>query len=384
MEYTGITRQEIVELGQTSSDPAVSIYVPTARTGPEVMQSRIKLKNLITQAENHLVDRGLRRTLAIDLLKSAAGLDQDEDFWNKRLDSVALFIGPSLFKAYHLPFTSPEFIEVSNRFNVRPLADVLTKCLCYYVLALDKNNVRLVHFDYGQPQEVHVPNMPLSIDEFIKLEYAAKDLQFHSAGRAGQVGGVISHVAGDQGVDPKDRLHRFCLAIGHAVEKRLANSKEPLALVGTEENQAFYRAVSRYPHLLEKGAVQTPKMLNGNGLREAVAPIIREFEDKPRVAAAAHFSEMAGTGLTSEQLEDILPAAQDGKVDVLFIRSQATAWGVYTPETHELRIHEKPGVGDVELINQAALATLHNSGVVYPAGAAQPAFTGPVAAIYRY
>jgi hypothetical protein len=381
MVYDGITRQQILDLIPEACDPAISVYVPTARAGADVMQGRIKLKNLLVQAENLLVDRGMRRTLAIDLLKPVADLDNDPNFWNDRLDAVAFFLRPGWFEAFHLPFSTPEFLHVGDRFYVRPALQTLNQCRLWYVLALDKNHVHLVRCGLRRASEVHVEGMPESMDSFVSVEHGEKRLQFHTAGAAGRAGSIISHGTGDKGVDHKERLNRLALAVARSVEAHLMGSTEPVALAGTEEFQDSFRAVTKLHNLLDRGITRSPKLLEPLDLKAESEAIIRDHADAPRLAALAHYAEMAGTGLTSHQLDEILPAAVQGKIDMLFTRSDAAAWG---PFNGGVTVRDEPLVGDQELLNEASLITLQNSGSVYPFQKSELAISEPIAAIFRY
>lgn len=383
MEYNTITPRHIIRLAKQRSDPAISIYVPTARTGADVLLGRIKLKNLLTKAENELVQRGMRHTLALDFLSRACELDQSEDFWNTRLDCIAMFIGPDIFEAFHLPFSAPEYVEVGTRFHVRPLLPVLESCFSYYVLALERDDIRLVHYTARKAKKEHVENMPKSFKAFVGVTHPGKQLEYHSAGRIGRAGTVIRHSGGDQSAEDKDRLHHLCLAVNRSVEAHLAASTDPVILAGTKDFQDCFREVSTLPNLAAKGIEGSPKMLGLGELHDAAEPIIRDLEAEQRAHRLARFSELGGTDLACHELYDILAAAWFGKVDTLFIRDGAQVWGTFVPGA-SMVTHETPIDGDEDLLNKAAIATLESSGVAYIVAPDEKTFVGPAVAILRY
>lgn len=368
MIYDGISRNTILDLAKTTGEPAISIYVPTYRTGPEAMQGRIKLKNLLALAENRLVEQGMRRTLATELLSEATALIEDSDFWNDRLDAVAIFVSPGFFKAHHLPYSTPELLHIGPHFYVRPLVRALNYSAAFYVLALDKNHVRLMHCTPRAVNEMKVGDMPHSLEKFVAVEHVEKQYQYHTAGRIGGAGSVIGHGAADKGEDEKDRLHRFSQAISRSLEKFLGASREPVVLVGTKDFQDIFRSVAHLPCLLPEGVAQSPKMLDGRQLCAAASPLVEAFEDTARQAAMERYREIAGTGLTAQTLDQVLPAAAEGKVDALFILPNAAVWGQ----------------GDIELINEATIATLENSGTVYEIADDELSLPEPIAASFRY
>jgi hypothetical protein len=59
----------------------VSIFMPTHRTGVEIQQDPIRLKNLLGEVEEQLVAGGLRAPVAQELLEPAQRLLRNSLFW---------------------------------------------------------------------------------------------------------------------------------------------------------------------------------------------------------------------------------------------------------------------------------------------------------------
>lgn len=382
MVYDGITRPQIAELVLLRSKSVISVSLPTARIGADVQQGRIRLKNMLVEAEDRLVsDHKLRRTLAMDILGPAAEACADVEFWNDRLDSVGIYIAPGFYRAYHLPFTVREHLEIGPRAFVRPLLPGLANQPTFYVLALDQGGVRLLRCGPRGAKQVPVQEMPETMESFVADEHVDKQVQFHTAGAVGRAGGVIGHGAGDRGADPKGRLQRFSIAISRAVERYLIDKTEPVILAGVDEFQNEFRAESRLRHLLDDGIRGSTHMSEPLDLRRAALPIVAEYADIPREMAVARYRQLAGTGKTSQQIEEILTSAESGRVDVLFLDSERDLWGTYEGgiTTHPERLP-----GDSELLNLTALATLENGGAVFEAEPSDLGIAGPLAAVYRY
>ncbi|HWA83890.1 MAG TPA: hypothetical protein VG820_10670 [Fimbriimonadaceae bacterium] len=380
----GITRSHVAALASGKDQPAVSIYIPTSRTGVDVLQGHIRLKNFLVAAEERLVEKGMRRTLAKQLLAPAAELVDDVDFWNDRLDAVAIFIGPNSFQAFHLPFPTPAELQVGAANLITPLLPVLTKQWDFHILALDKNHVRLVACHGEKAAEVAVREMPVSLEAFVATEHPEKLVGLHSAGSAGRAGSVIAHGMEDKSALDKDRTHRFSLAIEHAVHRYLGKSPDPLVLAGTADFQQAYREVNKTPSLLATGIVCSPKTLEPKELLELATPTIKEEADRDRMRAIDRYREMAGTGLTSQQIEEILAASCQGRVDVLLAPIESEVWGTFDGETGKAVLHADPTAGDEDLVNQAAIATIRNRGTAYTIRPEELPLNGPAAAIFRY
>ena len=384
MEQQSMSRRQIRELAGHVANHAISIYFPTSRIGGDVQQGPIRLKNELAKAEERLAKEGMRRTLAIDLLAPAAALVEDEAFWNERLDGVAVFLAPNFFRAVHVPFEVKELCAVGTHFQLRPLLNVLNDRTSAYILALEQGHVRLLHHGPRGIVSVAVDDMPESVETFASHEHSGKQVQTHTAGHAGQAGSIIGHGSHDKGIEERDRLRRFCAAIDKALVRHLHSSETPVVLVGTQEVQDAFRLHSKLPHLVEKGVVCSPKVLDGNELWTKASPIIDADSDQIRQKALGRYREIVGTGFTSQQIEEILPAAMTGKVDILFANDAPPVWGRFDEAAGVALIHDEPADEDEDLINRAALATIANGGRVYPVNEEDLALTGPAAAIYRY
>src|SRR5690348_10522192 len=110
-----------------SRAPAVSIFLPTHRAGQEIRQDPIRLKNLVRQAEQQLINEGTRAAEARNLLEPVAGLVEDSAFWRRQAEGLAVFRSPNVFLTYQVPFPVAEFVAVSDRFYIKPLLPLLDR-----------------------------------------------------------------------------------------------------------------------------------------------------------------------------------------------------------------------------------------------------------------
>jgi hypothetical protein len=374
VSFNGISRNQIEELVNHGEETVASIYVPTARKGIDVLQGPIKLKQMLESVETELVNMGMRSTLAKDFVGPAQKLLSDTTFWDQRSDGVAMFLADGFFKAYHLSFPVPESIQVGTRFNILPLISALSKGEPHYVLALDKNQVRLIVCTAQSTKEATVPGMPRSLASFVSQEYAEKQSQAHSAGPAGQAGSMIRHGAGDKGADAKVKLRRYSQAIDNALRTLLHESKHPVVLAGTQEFVDEYRAVTKYPHVLPDGIIRSTKTLEPNDIRKFSQPIADQHADRKRQEELEKYRAFAGTGLTSQQPEELRDLALAGKIESLFTIQDPSGTNAEGPLP----------TPEWALVNEVALATLANHGSVYRISKEELETVGSAAAILRY
>src|SRR5512134_2042147 len=98
-----LTKEELAALTEALATPTVSIFMPTHRVGREVQQNPVRLKNLLGEAKQKLVERGMRSPEAEQLLEPAQALLDNTDFWQHQSDGLAIFAAPDLMRTYRLP-----------------------------------------------------------------------------------------------------------------------------------------------------------------------------------------------------------------------------------------------------------------------------------------
>jgi hypothetical protein len=91
-----------------------------------------------------------------------------------------------------------------------------------------------------------------------------------------------------------------------------------------------------------------------------------------------------GTLRTSSNLEEIVLAAKEGRVELLFVTIGLQKWGKYNKETGMVEVHETRNPGDFSLQNFATIQTLSKGGTVYVIDSRDAPVHAPLAAIYRY
>lgn len=82
-------------------------------------------------------------------------------------------------------------------------------------------------------------------------------------------------------------------------------------------------------------------------------------------------------------MRDVLLAAWDGRVDLLFVAASTRIRGTFAPDTRAVEIGEEES-GTEDLLNLAAVHTILNRGVVYVVPPAQMADEAPLAAVLRF
>ncbi|MGD2215576.1 MAG: hypothetical protein PVJ64_02420 [Gemmatimonadales bacterium] len=379
-----LSRHEIGALIDERHSLCVSIYLPTHRLGPATQQDPIRLKNLLKQAEQRLRNNGLRRADAAKLLKPARNLMNDKVFWQHQGDGLALFASHKTFHSYRLPFSFAELVVVTDRFHVKPLLSLLSGDGRFYVLALSQKQVRLLQGTRHSVGEVNLEDVPTSLAEALGDEERERQLQFHTAARGGS---AIFHghgSAGDESEHKKDLL-RYFKRIDKGLQDLVCAERIPLVLAGVDYLLPIYREANTCAQLMDEGIVGNPDGLSAQELHDKAWSILEPHFARAQARASAKYRELAGTGKTSRDLNDIIPSAYQGRVDSLFVAVGVQQWGAFEANAAELEVHESRQPGDQDLLDLAAVQTLAHAGDVYAVAPNEvPDRLSPVAAVFRY
>jgi hypothetical protein len=375
-------RDDIEVLTEPRDGLCVSLFLPT-HGGIGADRDRIHLKNLLAGAVADLRLRGLREPLSRQLLAPAADHLDDPLFWERTSRGLALFLGPAWSRSYRLPIELPNRATVARGFQVRPLFPLLSDDGRFYVLALSQNVIRLLIGTRNDVHEVDLARMPGGLRDALRYDDPEKDRRYHIVGLQGAPT-PISHGRGIGGEVDKERISRYLRLVDAGLTDVLRDERAPLVLAGPDYERAIFRAITRYPALVEEGIPGSPDRVRAEALHALAWPLVEPIFQRDRQEAAARYRQLEGTGRTSADLAETVRAAHRGQVDVLFVWVDEERWGTFDRTTGRVMTSEVRGPGDEDLLELAAVGTFLNRGTVYavpsrgmPDGAAS-------AAILRY
>jgi hypothetical protein len=93
---------------------------------------------------------------------------------------------------------------------------------------------------------------------------------------------------------------------------------------------------------------------------------------------------MAGAGLASSDLSQIVAAAHQGRVGDLFVALGVQVWGSFDQQTGAVAVQAEAQAHDEDLLQVASLLTLSNSGRVFAVPPEQVPGGREAAALFRY
>ena len=383
-----ICLNDIKKLILTDGGAHVSIFMPTHHRGGEDQQDPIRLRNLLRQAEEKLVARGMRAAEARSMLKPAETLITDNLFWRQQSEGLALFLDSNRYFYYRLPLFMKEEVGVAERFYIKTIVSLLSDCGWFYVLAISQGEIRLLQCTAFGSIRKDLAGVPKNMDEALGYETPDSRRQSHiPVPAAGDIAGGTTAIQTGEGSRPdyyKKNIKQYLDRIKKGIKTVLREEKAPLVLAGVDYLHSMYREANTYRNLLPEGIIGNPDGVSDANLREQGWAIVRPYFDKTKMDAMAEFNKSAGTGLTAVGSDDVIPAAYHGRVRFLFMAEGAQQWGKYDIETNAATVHNRAEPGDEDLLDLAAYQTLDHAGNIYMMKPEDVPGRGVLSAILRF
>jgi hypothetical protein len=379
-----LSKAILEELSTVAAKPCVSVYFSTHIAGKAIRQDPIRCKNQLNEAREGLIKMGLRPPEADALLQPALNLLDDTEFWRHQNLGLALFLSPSGFRSYRLPLEFEELVVVNDRFHLKPLMPLMTNNELFYLLALSQNQIRLFQGTHYTITPVEIEDLPKNLAAALQYDDPEEQLDFHNVADSSGSPVALYNGQGVETSDDKNQIWRYFQKIDAGLQSFLNNQSVPLILAGVEYLLPIYRQANSYPYLLENGITGNPDTLTAVELHSQAWPIAEQHFDQQRQQALNTYHNVVGTGRASENLEDILSAAENGQVDTLFVTLPEHCWGHFNPDNRNIEIHAQRVTGDEDLLDFAAIRTILQGGTVYAVDRDDMPNKQIIAAIFRY
>ncbi len=362
----------------------ISIFMPTFRTGAESQQNQIRLRNLLRKAEEKLLAGGLRPQEIKTLMEPAQALPGNILFWRKQSDGLALFLSIDFFRSFCLPEAFAEQVTVADRFHIRPLLPLLEGDRRFHILALSQNEVRFFEGTVRNIKEIELESVPKNLQEALGYDEFGKQVRFRSGtGGGGDRYAMISG-HGAEPDDTKDNLLKYFRLIDRGLRDLLRNEATPLVLAGVDYLFPIYREANTHPRLIAEGIPGNPQGISPDVLHRSALKIVSPYFQKAEQDAVAQYRQSSGTGLTSTDLREIVPAAVHGRVGTLFAASDRQQWGFFHRQTGNIECHEQMEADSEDLLELAAVQTFLNGGSVFILPLERMPDKGDLNAVFRY
>lgn len=355
--------------------------------GSGTRPERVRLRTILGEIDRylhagHLPDSD-RVALLDPLWHVLAHLETERDLGHS--DAIAWLRSTHSLFQFRLPWHVEDAWSVEGRFRVKPLLRFLSPRRRFHVLALARNNVRLLEgSETGCSTVPSPPGMPHSLDQFTAFDQP--DHAMTNVSSAGPGHGQMSGVQfGTSSANEKLYRHEHDLyrRVERAMEPLLRAKPWPLVLAGTEEELALYRTVNGYQDLVTEPVMTSPDSgLSDHELGRIARDVVNRWRSKDERHALAKLAEASGTARASTNTAEVVQAAATGRVLHLFLQDGRDDMGdLYklTGQIPEIELLAAPE----DLVNAAVVETIRHGGNVWQTATDLDA-PAALAAVFRY
>lgn len=392
-----INKRDIEKLlnvqNNTNGALCISIYIPTHRAGHETLngQDNTLFKNKLREARTLLARHDVPEAEIDQYLKPADELLNDTNFWRHLGEGLAVFITKGFSAHYTLPTKMREVVYVLDQFYFTPILPILSQNGRFFILSLYRERIGFYEATIDNIKQIDISAFaPESMNEALKFTLKGHDQDFTNSTTTVNGSNIVHGAGTSKGDDEHDEVREFAHELDNSLQEILHNATEPLILAGVDHYCAIYRKFSKYRNILPQNINlnETAAGLSLNAIHEKALEIMKPVLQQSHSDSLTRYENVAGTGITSEDIATIAAEAVHGRVDTLFISPSEPVWGRYDAKSASAVVHENYQRGDDDLINLAAIKTLAQGGKVFVSSynglSENGGANGSVKALFRY
>lgn len=344
----------------------VSVYMPVEPEERDLRAHVARLRRLLDTATALLERRGTDSPARDALLDPLREYNEGTAFAEHRDPGLAIFARAGA--APHitpLPISPGEGVFVGPDFHIKPLLPLLAANRRFYILALSRGNVRLLSATPFGWTEVPLDALPAEVQAELDSRPAA------------------------DGPDTLEEVRTALMVaeprrVGAAVKAALGEDEAPLILAADPSVAGHFTQQVELRQMMAKQLHLNPFGISEAELHAKAVECVRPELDAELQAVLDQVNARLGTAekTVAIRLEEILGAASEGRVDAVVVAADELVWGRF--DAGHVHAHGTPGVGDEDLLNQAAVMAMRTGGRAFAIPRERLPRQVPAAATLRY
>jgi len=360
------TLEQFRNLSQIDGQICVSIFVPTHKVGVDVITGKDELvfKNQLKEVKTKLITNGMSEKEVNQFLAPTLNLLGDEEFWNHQIEGLAIFMKQDYFEIFKLPIHFAPLNYVSKSFYLLPLTELFVGDGRFFVLALEVDAVKLFECSKTSIEEIKTDHLiPQQLEDAVGYDYHQKNVQFRS--KHDGHGGASFHGHGEGKDNEKLEIEKYFREIDKGLMEILRKEDAPLVLASLSSLFGIYKEVNKYKYLHTDFISVNPKDKEDSWLHQNAWQKVSPLFETKKNDKVNLFKQLSASNRTSFIVEEILPAAVNGRIDTLFIKRNSDVWGFYDADTQNFEIQYLHQLPNISLTNLAAMKVFLQGGNVY-------------------
>lgn len=386
-----LTAEQLAELSQPHDGWCVSMYLPTHRSGKEIREDPIRLKNRLADAKAKLKELGAEEDGIEESLCSLNDLcdlsgEANQEFWRHQEDGLAVLVSSNGARFIKLSVGTPEETIVGHQYMIRPLLKAIRRDGEYGLVAVSREGVRFLEGSKRGLTETDLDDLPESLQAVVGGS-DQKGFNLHSFQSAGKSNGEEAVPHGHVDKDEFEKLKRYFTEIASAVDEAQSDDPRPIVFAGVDELFPYFKQACEGTRidLVEQAVTGNPDDAGPDDLHEKAWGFVSKRLHALTEETLDRYRSQQHTDRTCDDLEEIVCAANEGRVELLIVESKCRPLGSYDPTQRRVMLEEARRDQKIDLADLASAATLAAGGEVLVVEADRLDFpeTG-VVAVYRY
>lgn len=370
-------KESFLRMAETRGEWCVSIYMNIDRIDPQ--KNRARMKRLTANAEKKLLNLGTMPIIAEKVLNPINMILDNKEFWKHRKEGFATFFRADSFVWHSLQYPFDDLVVVTDRFHLKPLLRNASRNRRFHLLSLSHKKLKFFEGTEHEIKEVMLKGMPRNMTGILSAEDVKNQLKIASVGKKKAAAEGIEELDETK----KTKILDFFERVDKAITANLKDDDSSLLLAGPDFLHPIYRKANNCPNILKGSIKGDVDKVSPSELLERALPIVKPAFRREREDATEIFQDKVGTELASDKFTDIFKAANEGRVETLFVPVGKQQWGVFDKKSNKIKVHKKERPGDKDLLCVTSTRTLLNGGKVFVVLPEQMPKKSSIAAILR-
>lgn len=310
----------------------VTIALELHSTSVSSDQDRIQLNNLLDDAKKRIKDE-CDKDLAKKLVAQIDEAKKHDIELVTYRGGLALYITQDEIYYYHLGIPVANLLNVSKAPNLTPLIENYQFTNQYFLLLLNREDIRLFEGDATSVKEVELVgnDAPNTLEAALGTERTGDSSASGAGGGSGGESALHGHTETSKEKDI-DRENYFRIVDKYINEHYTSERDLPLILYALPENQAVFRKLSKNNHLIEDGIEESGANVNFKVVQEKALAKNVEIVIKQKEKLFNRFRETSLKFRVDNQLNDLAMSATEGRIEELLVNKDYHQRGIITPE----------------------------------------------------
>ena len=307
--------------------PVVSIYFKTHRMSQQFKTDQKSFKNHIKEAKKQLESMSDSKKVQA-IIKPLEQLLMETSFWIYNQEGCAIFANKDETVVYRLFEPVEDLVVVSDSVYVKPLVRMNQIDLHYFIIGLSKDA-----FDcYEVYNETITPFMfDETINKTLKEVLGAEKTEsFMTHGNYSHVSNRGTfHGHGGRKEESDIDTEKFFRYVDKTISTHITSIQPfPLVLCSLAKNQQMYRRFAKDKNLLSEGIDTSFESLTLEEMRLKGHEILKKSLTKHYKKIQQQAKSALASNRFSEQINEIISAIDDNRLERLYIQEGKTLSGV--------------------------------------------------------